>query len=258
VSEEARKSDLPVSAEAGSAPDQEIDDPVLNDADVGILMLTPEQAVVTRPDSDLGNVAAVAGLASIARNADADDELDDALEPKDPLAQADAALVEAADPLLDLNEPSSEDQPSLTDDEKPAHDETARPDLPSLAMLETADAPEEAPGDIDQAAQHPSPTANWTATAIAAVGDYSSTSVEDATVKDSETNPEDAPSTPISEAALPEIGGLVKLDLNEDLLRSLIKQMIREELEGELGERMTRNIRKLIRQEMLRAFDVKG
>lgn len=38
--------------------------------------------------------------------------------------------------------------------------------------------------------------------------------------------------------------------LDEDMLRSLVAQVVRSELEGELGERMTRNIRKLVRREV--------
>ncbi len=37
---------------------------------------------------------------------------------------------------------------------------------------------------------------------------------------------------------------------DEDMLRDLITQVVRSELEGELGERMTRNIRKLVRREV--------
>ena len=38
--------------------------------------------------------------------------------------------------------------------------------------------------------------------------------------------------------------------LDEDMLRNLVTQVVRSELEGELGERMTRNIRKLVRREV--------
>ena len=38
--------------------------------------------------------------------------------------------------------------------------------------------------------------------------------------------------------------------LDEDMLRNLVTEVVRSELEGELGERMTRNIRKLVRREV--------
>jgi hypothetical protein len=39
---------------------------------------------------------------------------------------------------------------------------------------------------------------------------------------------------------------------NEDVLRELVRELIREELAGKLGERMTRNMRKLVRMELMR------
>ena len=42
-----------------------------------------------------------------------------------------------------------------------------------------------------------------------------------------------------------------------EALRPLISAMIREELQGELGERITRNVRKLVRQEVNRALSVR-
>lgn len=43
--------------------------------------------------------------------------------------------------------------------------------------------------------------------------------------------------------------------LDEDLLRPLVARLIREELQGELGERITQNVRKLVRREILRALN---
>lgn len=42
--------------------------------------------------------------------------------------------------------------------------------------------------------------------------------------------------------------------LDEQSLRGLINGIVREELEGELGDRITRNLRKLIRQEIAKAL----
>ncbi|MCY4333455.1 MAG: hypothetical protein OXC60_02115 [Litoreibacter sp.] len=42
--------------------------------------------------------------------------------------------------------------------------------------------------------------------------------------------------------------------LNEDVLRELVADIVREELTGALGERITRNVRKLVRQEINRAL----
>ena len=40
----------------------------------------------------------------------------------------------------------------------------------------------------------------------------------------------------------------------QDVLRDMVREIIREELQGGLGERITRNIRKLVRAEMARAL----
>ncbi|WP_101065439.1 hypothetical protein [Roseovarius salinarum] len=42
--------------------------------------------------------------------------------------------------------------------------------------------------------------------------------------------------------------------LDEDALRELVSQIVREELQGTLGERITRNVRKLVRREIHRAL----
>lgn len=47
-------------------------------------------------------------------------------------------------------------------------------------------------------------------------------------------------------------------EISEDELRSLITRIVREELQGDLGARITRNLRKLIRTEIRRALAVKN
>ncbi len=42
--------------------------------------------------------------------------------------------------------------------------------------------------------------------------------------------------------------------LDEETLRDLVSEMVREELQGELGDRITRNVRKLVRREIQRAL----
>jgi hypothetical protein len=48
------------------------------------------------------------------------------------------------------------------------------------------------------------------------------------------------------------------VDLDEDVLRELIRDVLREELQGQMGERITRNIRKLVRAELARAAALRG
>lgn len=61
----------------------------------------------------------------------------------------------------------------------------------------------------------------------------------------------EAAETAIAEEA---IGAAVVDVLDEEDLRPIVASLIREELQGELGERITRNVRKLVRREILRAL----
>ena len=54
---------------------------------------------------------------------------------------------------------------------------------------------------------------------------------------------------PVAQAAVEGFDGL-----DEDYLRGLIREVLREELQGQMGERITRNLRKLVRREIQRAF----
>lgn len=47
---------------------------------------------------------------------------------------------------------------------------------------------------------------------------------------------------------------LAAIDIDEDLLRPIVAKLIRQELQGDLGERITRNVRKLVRNEIMRAL----
>ena len=42
--------------------------------------------------------------------------------------------------------------------------------------------------------------------------------------------------------------------LDEEMLRDLVSDIVRQELQGALGERITRNVRKLVRREIHRAL----
>ncbi len=48
------------------------------------------------------------------------------------------------------------------------------------------------------------------------------------------------------------------VDLDEETLRELIRDVLREELQGQMGERITRNIRKLVRAELARAISFRN
>ena len=50
---------------------------------------------------------------------------------------------------------------------------------------------------------------------------------------------------------------IAEATLDEDALRTLVADIVREELQGVLGERITRNVRKLVRREIQRALALK-
>ncbi|EPX80816.1 hypothetical protein [Litoreibacter arenae] len=51
-----------------------------------------------------------------------------------------------------------------------------------------------------------------------------------------------------------DLGDLDDGTIDEDVLRDLVAEIVRQELTGELGERITRNVRKLVRREIHRAL----
>lgn len=72
----------------------------------------------------------------------------------------------------------------------------------------------------------------------------------------------DAHGTPLQLSEVePEEGADAATDalvLDEEALREIVVQIIKSELQGELGERITRNVRKLVRQEIQRSFSARA
>jgi len=52
-------------------------------------------------------------------------------------------------------------------------------------------------------------------------------------------------------------GGEPELLLDEEMLREMVSEIVRRELQGSLGERITRNVRKLVRREIYRALETR-
>ncbi|MDX8353866.1 hypothetical protein [Cognatiyoonia sp. IB215182] len=55
-----------------------------------------------------------------------------------------------------------------------------------------------------------------------------------------------------------EVAHNIMNDMEDDTLRLMVTEIIRDELAGELGEKITRNVRKLVRREINRAFMARG
>jgi hypothetical protein len=57
-----------------------------------------------------------------------------------------------------------------------------------------------------------------------------------------------------AEALESEEGADLALPIDEAMLREIVRDVLREELQGRMGERITRNIRKLVRAEIVRVM----
>lgn len=67
----------------------------------------------------------------------------------------------------------------------------------------------------------------------------------------------EAPETADTSESLPDNrtgSNLADAVVDEDFLRDIVSEIVREELQGDLGERITRNVRKLVRREIHRAM----
>jgi len=68
----------------------------------------------------------------------------------------------------------------------------------------------------------------------------------------------EAVTEPLSEASEPRDAHMADEDLlDEHMLRAIVSDVLNEELRGQLGERMTRNIRRLVRREVQRALSMR-
>jgi hypothetical protein len=72
--------------------------------------------------------------------------------------------------------------------------------------------------------------------------------------EDASEEPQVAESDKLEPEAETVLGQAVDDVLDEDALRDLVSDIVREELQGALGERITRNVRKLVRREIHRAL----
>ncbi|MCH2165164.1 MAG: hypothetical protein MK098_11000 [Marinovum sp.] len=93
-----------------------------------------------------------------------------------------------------------------------------------------------------------------------ATEDNSQATVLDIVDMADEAETEHAPVSPADDPAVVNDAGVDLLAdpsdvmLDEDMLRDMVTAIVREELQGSLGERITRNVRKLVRREIHRAL----
>ncbi|KEO50745.1 hypothetical protein [Thioclava pacifica] len=202
--------------------------------------------------------------------------------PVDDLSDADVAFAQAPDaasvelPPLILSSDAAETAAEL-DENAPEPVESEAGVDPDLMDADWAQMPEE-PQDVASVATEDAstPSLEWEdrwpheaapprrlhlsdAEARAPEPELRASSYED--LRDSMAEDQDEPDLEALEAELAEIADEPEaplhpaaMSLDEGQLRQLVSAMLREELQGALGSRITRNLRKLIRREVQRAL----
>ncbi|MCG6903453.1 MAG: hypothetical protein LJE68_12310 [Rhodobacter sp.] len=190
----------------------------------------------------------------------------------------DAADLTALDASAELADADELDQ---TDDEDADEPSVARSDAETDdPALETSETPEEhdSPDDTDEIAEDWLDAEDDPADLLAEPDPDERDPIEDLRNWDADSDAEDrAPETKVTDDAAdagqdvrPEVviaavgsqnddaGGNFLSDdettLDEEALRDMVSELVREELQGVLGERITRNVRRLVRREIQRAM----
>lgn len=159
-----------------------------------------------------------------------------------------AELVEA--PYIDVDDSAAQLSQAWADG--------AWPDAPAAEMPASAPAPASTafpegvipfPGDFQPEPPRPAPAAP-------AIDDHLAALAEAAAVAEIHAAETRAAAEAAASAtrlkAEAELVGAEDFLIDEDVMRELVRDIIREELQGALGERITRNVRKLVRAELHR------
>lgn len=146
------------------------------------------------------------------------------------------------DPGSDLARPSRSDDPGAQAGRGyPGFVDAPLQTAPSMSHAPTADAAQPTAPDVPVAARGPA-AENMAPPA-------SSDTPLEATLARLEEALSIAPTDPAGQA---------ETVIDEDALSEMVARMVREELQGELGERITRNIRKLVRAEVARELQMRN
>lgn len=125
--------------------------------------------------------------------------------------------------------------------------ERAEPRRPHLRAVETAPEPEPGSG--------PEPRRPSWAERLEAADFAGAEALDEASVTAPEAGePAAAPAAQPGAHAASEAEDQV---IDEDALREMVAEIVRRELQGALGERITRNVRKLVRREIMRAISIR-
>jgi hypothetical protein len=210
-------------------PDQELD----------VEDLTPDEQVISEPENETSfSEVDVAEEASF----DADPEPASA-DPIDSLSAKIQALEAAIGRTPDQWEPDGESDEDY-----------------SGTRIETIAWQDHEP-DVDALEEHVEPTVEDTISEREIAGiempDVTPLAEVEATQDDEAVYADDAPAASQNEADEDGDRDILMADdtiLDEESLRELVADIVRQELQGALGERITRNVRKLVRREIHRAL----
>lgn len=131
------------------------------------------------------------------------------------------------------------------------------PGQPAAVAAVRSDGPAVPPAAATPRHETPKAVADWGPTRASAGGPAEDRPAADRLSADRPTGAPLAASRDDDDDEDEEGGPPPVVDLDEETLRELIRDVLREELQGPMGERMTRNIRKLVRAELARAMAVR-
>lgn len=183
-------------------------------------------------------------------------KLDDAWEDDEPQDEISIEDVLNALPSQDTSEPEQEADVTSDDADRAQSLEEKIAELEAMVSSRDSEWATDIEDEGENAAYErqfgeslPWEDASFSSRPMAA---FENASVEEAAAMSAEPMPEREPEQ-VAEAEAPsdpEMGAYI----DEEMLRSMVTEIVRQELQGKLGERITRSVRKLVRQEIHRAL----
>ena len=177
----------------------------------------------------------------------------------EPPLTANLSGAPSVEPKLDDDAEDTAEDAELSDIEAP---ETSEPETTEAETLEDVSFPSDSPFEADLESVPPQP--DFMRVVSDAEDDVEiEEDADQAPVRDTIINrepplfaPEPEPAAAASSALFEEPMDYTDDDtfLDEETLREMVSDMVRSELQGELGDRITRNVRKLVRREIHRAM----
>ncbi len=231
-----------------------------------LTLATEEAAEGVEEDAGSLDDAAIDAMFEDARKEDASETAaQDATVPEAPMAEMVEEVAEEPAPVAALfmrttqdvtDEPPDESasDTGATIPDEPVEDaapESPMPDEPVAEAPEEGDAKaidEPVVGIVEEAATEPVADEEPVLDATAEPAEEPASGDSAETVVDTEEGETDEPAE-----TLFEFGGDETL-LDEEALREMVSALVRDELQGVLGERITRNVRRLVRREIQRAM----